>query len=522
VLLSILLLPLLGAIACLLAPKDRPDVVRSISLGTGLLGLAQGALLWMRFDPAAPGWQMLSEHEWISQIGVTWRLGIDGIALLLIELTLLLLPLVLLFSWGSVSERLKEYHACLLLLQVGMLGVFASLDLFVFFVFWEVMLVPMYLLIGAWGGARRRYAAIKFFLYTAAGSAFMLVGFLALWTKNGESFDMRSLASLHLEPRLQCWIFLALFLGFAIKVPMFPFHTWLPDAHGEAPTAGSAILAGVLLKMGTFGFVRLAIPVLPDAARAWMPFLIALCVIGIVYGALTAMAQQDMKYLVAYSSVSHLGFVMLGIFCLTPSGLAGGLVQMLNHGLSTGALFLLVGMIYDRRHTKRIGDFGGVAKAMPVYATLLVIAALSSIAVPGLNGFVGEFTILAGVIELVLDDWRWMVVMAFAASAVVLGAAYTLWMVKRVIFGPVTHEANAKLDDVRVKSFEFWSVAPLLALCVVIGLYPRPLFVVLEGPVRRLVEATRPGYYEPKLAEDVLPVRELPARDEGHEGGEGH
>ncbi len=518
----LVLLPLLGAVAVMLAPKNARGLIRGITLVTGLAGLALGIPLWMGFDAAAPGYQYMQDAPWIPQIGASWRVGIDGISLLLLELTLLLLPLVVMFSWKSVGDRVKEFHACLLLLQVGMLGVFVSLDLFVFFVFWEVMLVPMYLLIGAWGGPNRLYAAVKFFLYTALGSAFMLVGILKLWALNGRSFDLTTMTSLSIAPSVQGWLFLAMFLGFAIKVPMFPFHTWLPDAHGEAPTAGSVVLAGVLLKMGTYGFVRLALPVLPEAALAWMPLLIALCVVGIVYGALTAMAQKDMKYLVAYSSVSHLGLVMLGIFCLNPTGLAGGLVQMINHGISTGALFLLVGMLYDRRHTKLIADFGGVARTMPLWATLLVFASMASIAVPGLNGFVGEFAIFLGAIELVLEDWRWMIVVVLAASAVVLGAAYMLWMVKRVIFGPLTRAENRELEDVRPGTMEFWSVAPLLALCLILGLYPKPMFDVLEQPVRRIVEATRPGYYDHATAEQLLPTITLPVARAGGDGDHDH
>ena len=524
----LLLLPLLGAVIVLLIPKAQVALIRGVSLGVGVAGLLLGVPLWTGFRPDAGGFQLVQDVPWIPQIGARWLVGIDGISLLLIELTLLLLPLVVLFSWKSIGERVKEFHACLLVLQVGMLGVFVSLDLFVYFVFWEVMLVPMYLLIGAWGGANRLYAAVKFFLYTAFGSAFMLIGILKLWTLNERSFDLRTMTGLQVASSTQWWIFLAFFLGFAVKVPMFPFHTWLPDAHGEAPTAGSVVLAGVMLKMGTFGFVRLALPILPEAAVRWMPFLIALCVIGIVYGALTAMAQKDMKYLVAYSSVSHLGFVMLGIFCLNPNGLAGGLVQMINHGLSTGALFLLVGMIYDRRHTKQIAELGGLAKCMPLWATLLVIASLASIAVPGLNGFVGEFAILLGAIELVLEDWRWMILVALAATAVVLGAVYMLWMVKRVAFGPVTREENRNVPDVRVASLEFWSVAPLLVLCFVFGVYPKPLFVMLEKPVRAIVEATRPGYYDHPSAERMLPRIDLPVvhasgdADHGPAGGGGH
>ena len=522
----LLLVPLLGAAAVLLLPKEKARAIRVTSLATSLVGFAFAFPLWFGFQRGVPGYQWTGEWAWLPQIGAAWRVGLDGISLLLVLLTLLLLPLVLLFSWRSIDQRVKEFHACLLVLQVGMLGVFVSLDLLQFFVFWEVMLVPMYLLIGVWGGKNRLYAAVKFFLYTVFGSALMLVGIIQLWKLNGGSFDLRSMAALHVPVAMQGWIFLAFFLGFAIKVPMFPFHTWLPDAHGEAPTAGSVILAGVLLKMGTYGFVRFAIPILPDATRTWLPLLVALSVVGIVYGALTAMAQQDMKYLVAYSSVSHLGFVMLGIFCLNPNGLSGGLLQMINHGLSTGALFLLVGMLYDRRHTKQISDYGGIAKVMPVFATLLLVATMSSIGLPGLNGFVGEFPILAGSVELALEDWRWMIAVALAGSGVVLGAAYMLWLVLRVAWGPIRHDENRGLADVRVGSMEFWSVAPLLLICAWIGLYPKPFFDILAPNVRQIVEVARPGYHAAPPVAEVLESVSLPmerhAEGEGaHDHGEG-
>ena len=520
-LLSIILaLPLLGAVACLLMPQDRPDWVRWTSMACGLAGLGFMAVLWFSFDRLAPGYQFLGEHAWLPRFGIAYRVGLDGISLLLVLLTLLLLPLALLASWRSINRRVKEFHAALLVLQVGMLGVFMSLDFFVFYVFWEVMLVPMYFLIGIWGGPNRLYAAIKFFLYTVAGSVVMLLAVLKLSFLNG-GFDIRTMPGLQISPDVQWWLFLAFFLAFAIKVPMFPFHTWLPDAHGEAPTAGSVVLAGVLLKMGTYGFVRFAIPVLPDATRAWLPLLLVLSVIGIIYGALTAMAQSDMKQLVAYSSVSHLGFVMLGVFCLNPNGLSGGLLQMINHGISTGALFLLVGMLYERRHTKKIADFGGIAAVMPLFTALFLIITLSSIGLPGLNGFVGEFAILAGTIELALD-WglSGIVLTALAATGVVLGAAYMLWMVRRVFFGPITHEENKGLQDMRPGGLEFWSLAPLIVLCFWIGLYPKPFFDILKQPVSQIVSIVQPDYDTPHAVADVVPSIALPvgggAAQEGH------
>jgi NADH-quinone oxidoreductase subunit M len=516
----VLAIPALGALACLFVPRDRPGAVRAISMAAALVGFGLSFPLWRWFARGTADYQFVEERSWIPQIGAAYRLGIDGIALLLLLLTLLVLPLVLAFSWRSITDRVKEYHVFLLLLQVGMLGVFCALDVLLFFVFWEIMLVPMYFLIGIWGSENRRYAAIKFFLYTAAGSALMLLALLKLYFANGQSFDLRSMADLALDPVTQTWVFLGLFLGFAIKVPLFPLHTWLPDAHGQAPTAGSVVLAAVLLKMGTYGFVRFAIPILPEATIAWMPLLLLLCVVGIIYGALTAMAQKDMKQLVAYSSVSHLGFVMLGVFCLNPNGLSGGLLQMLNHGLSTGALFMLVGMLYERRHTKLIESFGGIAKPMPLFAATFVIVTMSSIGLPGLNGFVGEFTILAGTVELAVGDWSRLIVVILAATGIVLGAVYMLWMVKRVFFGPLTHAENEKLADVRPFGLEFWSVAPLVAVCFWIGIYPKPFFEILDPPVRHLVEITRPGYYDAPLLADV--TAGVPGRADGPLAGPGH
>jgi NADH-quinone oxidoreductase subunit M len=512
---AVLLVPMAGAVACLALPSSRPDRIRWVAAVAAFAGLALAVPLWAWFDPEALGYQFVEEAAWMPEAGVAYRLGLDGVSLLLVLLTLLLLPLVLLASWRTIQVRVKEYHVVLLLLQVGMLGVFASLDAFLFYVFWEVMLVPMYFLIGVWGGQNRVRAAVKFFLYTIFGSVLMLLALLWLWSANGRSFDMTTMEGLALPVHVQHWLFAGFFLAFAIKVPMFPFHTWLPDAHGEAPTGGSVILAGVLLKMGTYGFVRFAIPMLPDATRAWLPALLVLSVIGIVYGALTAMAQQDVKQLVAYSSVSHLGFVMLGVFCLNPNGLSGGLLQMVNHGISTGALFLLVGILYERRHTKRIADFGGIASSMPLYATIFVIVTMSSIGLPALNGFVGELMILIGSVELALQGWHWMVLVAFAASGVVLGAAYMLWMTRRVLFGPVTHRENERLSDVKPFGLEFWSLAPLVALCFWIGLYPKPFLAVLDAPVAKLVAVMDPHYHASPAVADVLPSAARPSRPVG-------
>ncbi|HBA39973.1 MAG TPA: Fe-S-binding domain-containing protein, partial [Deltaproteobacteria bacterium] len=399
-------------------------------------------------------------------------------------LTTFLGPIVILASW-SISTRVKEYLFFMLLLETGMLGAFVALDLFLFYVFWEVMLVPMYFLIGVWGGPRRIYAALKFVLFTMAGSLLMLVAIIYLATRNSQvtqvlTFDLLKIYNLQLPYEEQIWLFLAFALSFAIKVPLFPFHTWLPDAHVEAPTAGSVILAGVLLKLGTYGFLRFAIPLFPEAALAAAPFIIALAVIGIVYGAMVAMMQADLKKLVAYSSVSHLGFVMLGLFAFNLQGIQGAIYQMLNHGLSTGALFLIVGMIYERRHTRMIDDFGGLWKQMPIFSAFFLVVTLSSIGLPGLNGFVGEFLILLGSFQA-SPFWT-----AGAASGVVLGAIYMLWMFRRVIFGPLSRPENQNLKDIGAR--EIAILIPILILIFFMGIYPRPFLARMQPAVERIIQ----------------------------------
>jgi NADH-quinone oxidoreductase subunit M len=491
-------LPLLGAVAVLFM-KD-PALIRKFAFGVVVVDFLLSLPLWFGFDRGGDLFQFVEgPYEWIPAIGVSYHFGIDGIALLLVLLTTLLGVLAFLSSWSAIEHREKEYYVFLLLLQTGMLGVFMALDFFLFYVFWEVMLVPMYFLIGIWGGPRRLYAAIKFFLYTLAGSVLMLLGILALYFYNSTGLlgwqglgnaPTFSILQFHeigasIPPDLQFWIFLAFFVGFAIKVPMFPFHTWLPDAHVEAPTAGSVILAGVLLKMGTYGFVRFSLPILPAATKELLPWMAALSIIGIVYGALVAMAQKDMKKLVAYSSVSHLGFVMLGLFALNGPGLNGGILQMINHGLSTGALFLLVGIIYERRHTRMIAEYGGLSAIMPLYATIFLIITMSSIGLPALNGFIGEFTILVGAFN---RTWWWA---AFAALGIVLGAAYMLWLYQRVFFGPLTNAENRGLKDLSGRELAY--LVPLVVLCFWIGLYPKPFFRVLEKPVDYLIAKVDPS-----------------------------
>jgi NADH-quinone oxidoreductase subunit M len=457
--------------------------------------------------------QFVYRATWIEALGVEYAVGIDGISLLLVMLTTLLGGIAILSSWTSIQDRTKEYYVFLLLLQTGMLGVFVSLDFFMFYVFWEVMLVPMYFLIGVWGGPRKLYAAIKFFLYTLVGSVLLLLGILALYFQypviaanvpalaaefgTAGTFSIQAFQAMapFLSFDLQWWVFLAFFVGFAIKVPMFPFHTWLPDAHVQAPTAGSVILAGVLLKMGTYGFVRFSLPILPDATVSFVPLMIALSIIAIIYGALVAMMQKDMKSLVAYSSVSHMGFVTLGMFALNPNGLNGSILQQINHGISTGALFLIVGIIYERRHTREIAEFGGLSTIMPVYATVFLIMTMSSIGLPLLNGFIGEFVILQGALQ---ENLWWAVA---GASGIVLGAAYMLWLYQRTMFGKLDNPANEKLPDMSAR--ELATLIPLIIMAFWIGVYPALFFAVLDAPVNRIVEAVRPGYFEAVAVEAI-------------------
>ena len=471
VLTTLIFLPLAGAVVLMFAPRGSERFIRGWATAIAVAEFAFSLLLWRGFHASAPGWQFEEHAAWLPAYGASYHLGIDGISLLLVLLTTLLTALAVLSSFPAIHEKQREYYALLLALETGMLGTFVTLDLLLFYVFWEAMLVPMYFLIGVWGGARRKYAAIKFFLYTMAGSVLMLVAILWLYSLNRQatgtaSFDLDTIYRLAIPLGAQTWLFLAFAVAFAIKVPMFPFHTWLPDAHVEAPTAGSVILAAVLLKMGTYGFLRFALPLFPQAADVFTPWIAGLALFGILYGALVALVQPDLKKLVAYSSVSHLGFVMLGMLALNPQGLSGSLLQMLNHGISTGALFLLVGVVYERRHTRLIADFGGLWKPLPVYAAIFLVVMLSSIGLPGTNGFVGEFLVLLGAFRA--HTW-WG---AVAASGVVLSALYMLWMFQRVIFGRVTHAENETLKDLSLR--ERLVFAPLLVLIFWLGVYPQP------------------------------------------------
>jgi NADH-quinone oxidoreductase subunit M len=489
---SLVAVPIAGALLLLLVRDDEAHrgTIRAVALLVSLLVFAQTLLLWARFDPASAAFQFVERHAWIPAFGISYAVGVDGISLLLLVLTGLLTPLALLSSWESVSHRTRGFCICILLLESAMIGVFVSLDLFLFYVFWDAMLLPMYFLIGIWGHDRRVYAALKFILYTLAGSVLMLLAILGLvWLNSSATgsytFDLLKLYDLQVPARLQFWFFLAFALAFAIKVPLFPFHTWLPDAHVEAPTAGSVILAGVLLKMGTYGLVRFAFPLFPFAATYFAPYLAGLAVIGIVYGALVAMVQPDLKKLVAYSSVSHLGFVVLGIAAMNVQGVQGAVYQMLNHGVSTGGLFLLVGMLSDRRHTRLIADFGGLKHVVPRLVAVFLLVTLSSIGLPGLNGFVGEFLILLGAFS-----WSPRLA-ACAATGVVLSAVYMLWMFQRVNYGAVTNEKNATLADLSPRE---WAIMlPVVALIVLMGVYPNLFLRPMAPSIERLVNQVRQG-----------------------------
>ncbi len=480
----LILTPAIAAVVVMLLPDRRRELHLPVGVALSTIPLALAGWLFAEFETGSAALQFEEQATWFEPWGISWHLGVDGISLLLIVLTAVLVPISLAAS-TSITDRVKLFVAMSLLLEAGLIGVFLALDMFLFFVFFEVILVPMAFIIGIWGSERRIYAAVKFFIFTAFGSALMLAGIIALAIIHNEqfgslSFDYRDLLNLDLSLTTQRWMFAAFALAFAIKVPVFPLHTWLPDAHVEAPTAGSVLLAGVLLKMGTYGFLRFNLPLFPQASVDFVPVLAVLAVIGIIYGAVVAIVQPDLKKLVAYSSVSHLGFVVLGIFALTSQGLQGGVIQMINHGLSTGALFLLVGMIYERRHTKLISEFGGLAKVMPIYAGFFLFIAFASIGLPGLNGFVGEFLVLLG-------SYATLPAYAIlAATGVIFAAIYLLWAYERVFTGPVTKEENTLLADLGMR--EVAILAPLVALIILLGVYPKIALDVIEPSTEAVLD----------------------------------
>jgi NADH-quinone oxidoreductase subunit M len=524
----LILIPLIGAVLTLAhqAFWKQESQLKWLTLGFTLLNFVVSLAIFSQSSPSANGFFFEQNVPWIRAINTNYHIGVDGLSFWLVLLTTFIMPIAVLSTWHAVEKRPTAFYVFLLLLESAMIGVFVSLDLLVFYLFFEASLIPMFFLIGVWGGQNRIYAAVKFFIFTALGSLLMLVAIIGLYyvyadqTGLGGSFDFVSIlnamksGNIILSPQTGMLLFLAFALAFSIKVPLFPFHTWLPDAHTEAPTAGSVILAAVLLKMGTYGLMRFNFALFPDQARETAWIFITLAIIGIIYGALVAMVQPDVKRLVAYSSVAHMGFVMLGMFSFTETGMQGAVYQMLNHGVSTGALFLLVGFIYERRHTRQISDFGGLANVMPLYTTLFVIATMSSVGLPFLNGFVGEFLIMIGMFQsqvlsvTSIVNWNYIAAM-LAGTGVIFAAVYLLWMVQRVFFGKVTNAKNKNLLDLNAR--EVGLLLPLIILMVVMGVYPRPFLDKTSSVVRALQERVmhqRGGTIEKADAE---PAKALPA-----------
>lgn len=502
-------LPLLGVALVCLIPSRHQRAIQWTAFLVTVATFFVSLQLYFQFDTTTWQMQFVEDAPWIPQFAIRYQMGIDGISLLLVLLTTFLSAVSVLSTWSAVTERVKAYMASLLLLETGMIGVFCALDFILFYVFWEVMLIPMYFIIGIWGGPRRIYAAVKFFIYTMSGSVLMLVAILVLYFMYHEatgtfSFHIMDYHKLGLHAHVQTWLFLAFAVAFAIKVPMFPFHTWLPDAHVEAPTAGSVILAGVLLKMGTYGFLRFCLPIFPQATLFFVPLILVLALIGIIYGALVSLAQDDVKKLVAYSSVSHLGYCMLGMFALNVDGIKGSLIQMINHGLSTGALFLIVGILYERRHTRLISEYGGIMKVMPIFAFIFLLVAFSSMGVPGTNGFVGELLILIGAFQASLK-------FGLAATVgLILGAVYLLWTVKRVTYGPMTKEENRSLKDMTVREYAY--LLPVMVFIFWIGLYPKPFLRTMDASVTHLLESVQTQHMAQPPHQEPLWVQHLFAK----------
>ena len=507
-LLAVLFLPAFGALWVMLTPREETGLHRGFGLGFSLITFALSLAMLGPFDGSKGGFQLLTEKGWIDSLGIQFKIGVDGISLWLVILTTFLTPLVLLSAQKAITKNVREFIAAVLILETGMLGAFVSVDLFLFYVFWEVMLIPMYLLIGVWGGHRRLYAAIKFVIYTMVGSLLMLAAIFYIYVKNGQytgnwTTDLEVLQKLVLPHSAQIWCFAAFGLAFAIKVPLFPLHTWLPDAHVEAPTAGSVILAGVMLKFGVYGFIRFAIPLFPAGADYWAPTIAVLSVIGIIYGALVAFAQDDVKKLIAYSSVSHLGFCTLGLFAMTLQGVEGSIFAMLSHGLTTGGLFLAIGVIYERRHTRRLSEFGGLRAQMPVFAAMFLLCLLGSIGLPGLSGFVGEFMTILGTFVANGHAVPMPKLMAAgAATGVILGAIYLLYMFQKVMFGPLDNPKNKVLPDLSLR--EIFVFAPIVAMIFVLGIYPKAFLQPMEQATKDFIQ-----FRNDKLAEPDGPVHKM-------------
>lgn len=480
---TLIFLPIGGAILIFLIKRTNETLIKRTALLISLITFILSIPLFISFDKTTANMQFTETYNWIPEWGIKYALGIDGISVLFILLSALLTILCVTVSWNSIKDKVKEFYASLLLIEGTMIGVFCSLDLFLFYIFWEAMLIPMYLLIGVWGGPNRLYAAIKFFLYTLVGSVLMLVGIIVLYLNTGQgaerSFGLLHMMTINYPYHIQLILFWAFFAAFAVKVPMWPVHTWLPDAHTEAPTAGSVMLAGILIKMGAYGFLRFSMPLFPEATQAMAPAIMILSVIAIIYGGIICFGQTDLKRLIAYSSVSHMGFVTLGLFALNTQGIQGGILQMINHGIITGALFLCVGMIYDRTHTRQIADYGGTASMMPIYAAFFMVFTLASIGLPGTNGFIGEFLILLGAFTASKT------LGVLAATGIIIGAGYMLWLYQKIFFGEITPKLKEHKDiDLR----EFLTLAPMIILVIWIGVYPNIFLSFMDVSVQNLIE----------------------------------
>lgn len=492
---TLIFLPIIGAILILLIQKTRETLIKWAALLISLITFILSIPLFIHFDKTTAEMQFTETHAWIPEWGIRYALGVDGISVLFILLSTLLTILCVTVSWNSIKEKTKEFYAAILFTEGAMIGVFCSLDLFLFYIFWEAMLIPMFLLIGVWGGPKRVYAAIKFFLYTLVGSVLMLVGIVVLYLNTG-SLDILQMMKTDYPYELQLILFWAFFAAFAVKVPMFPVHTWLPDAHTEAPTAGSVLLAGILIKMGAYGFLRLSIPLFPEASQAMAPIMMTLSVIAIIYGGLMCLAQTDLKRLIAYSSVSHMGFVTLGIFALNTQGIQGAILQMINHGIITGALFLCVGMIYDRTHTRQISDYGGVATVLPIYAAFFMIFTLAAIGLPGTNGFVGEILILIGGFKAS------KILGVLAATGIIIGAAYMLWLYQKVFFTEIGPKVYG-LKDIDMR--EILTLIPLVILVIWIGVYPNTFLGFMDASVQNLISRVNTAG-QPQITQQVIEI----------------